>query len=240
MSKSDKDIESRTVANPPLQQSSFVFFPEEKMIRKKILEHPELSIRAASAALEDQKKKLERQTAFLLSAYALGAQTGTELSALAASFTQKLPKSVFGVGEGGNFLLPLDLLFERVKACEMRLDRLILELDPFWQPDRFDPARFAFLETILPQANLQKEAEAVGAKGETIRTGARTLSERIGIFCQTAVEPFFQKAAEAADLEENGANMRFGKLGALCGELQNAAAQFARECTAKAGEFRKF
>ena len=43
-----------------------------------------------------------------------------------------------------------------------------------------------------------------------------------------------------ADLEKNGANMRFGKLGALCGELQNAAAQFARECTAKAGEFRKF
>lgn len=240
MSKSDKDLESRTVANPLLQQSSFVFFPEEKTIRKKILEDPERSIQAASSALEAQTAKLERQTAFLRAAYSAGAQTGQTLSALAVAFAQKLPQSVFGVGEGGDFLLPLDLLFEKIKACETKLDSLILDLDPFWQPDRFDPARFALLEALLPQANLQNKAAAAGAQGEAIRASAQGFSERIGAFCQTVIEPFFQKAAEAADWEGNGAGMRFGKLRALCGELQSAAAQFARECTAKSGELPDF
>lgn len=235
MSKSDKDLESRTVANSPLQQSSFVFFPEEETIRKTILEDPTRSIEAAKAALEGQREKLNLRRSYLRDIYARAAQAASALSGLAATFAQKLPQSVFGVGNGEDFIIPLDFLFEQIKEQENELDLLLLDLDPFWQPDPFDPARFAFLDSVLPQANLAKEAAETGARGEAILSGARAFSERIGLFCRDVIEPFFVKAEQAADVEHDGAGMRFGKLGALCGELQSAADRFAKECKETSG-----
>ncbi len=229
MSKSDKDLESRTVAKTPLQQSSFVFFPEEETIRKQLLKDPALTLQAAKTALENQQKKTEEQRTFVVACYRAAAKAAEDLSAAAKSFAQKLPQSVFGVGNGAEFLLPLDLLFERMRAGEVLFDRLILRLDPFWQPDRFDPARFAVLESVLPQANMAQKAEQAAKRGETVATAAKGLSESIESFLQTVVGPFTAQAAEAADLAHDGSNMRFGKLCALCGELQSAAARLKRE-----------
>ncbi len=229
MSKSDKDLESRTVAKSPLQQSSFVFFPEEEKIRKELLKNPELTLQAANNALADQQKKVEKRKAFLQGCYQTAQQTAQALSAAAVSFAQKLPQSVFGVGDGSAFLLPLDLLFEKMRAAECVFDELILKLDPFWQPDQFDPSRFAFLESILPQANVANQAERLGQNGNRVQNCAREFSEQIDSFLSTVIQPFVTKAASAADLDGEGANMRFGKLCALCGEWQSAAARFAGE-----------
>ena len=229
MSKSDKDLESRTVANSPLQQSSFVFFPEEEKIRKKLLQNPDLTLQAAKNALEEQQKKVEKQTAFVAGCCQAAAKAAQELSLFAKSFAQKLPQSVFGIGNGEEFLLPLDLLFERIRVAEAKLNRLILGLDPFWQPDLFDASRFAFLDAVLPQANTKEKAEKAEQGGRTVRSAAQTLSGQIDAFLSTAVQPFFQKAGEAADLQKDGAGMRFAKLCALCGELQSAAGRFAGE-----------
>ena len=229
MSRSDKDPESRTVANSPLQQSSFVFFPEEETIRKQLLKDPDLTLQAAGKALEDQQKKIEERKTFVKTCFQAAAKAAKDLSDAAISFAQTLPQSLFGVGEGEAFLLPLDRLFERMRAGEVVFDRLILRLDPFWQPDAFDLSRFAFLESVLPQANMAKKAEQVAKKGETIQTAAKELSRGIDLFLQTVVRPFVNRAAEAADLENNGNQMRFGKLCTLCGELESAAERFAKE-----------
>ena len=229
MSKSDKDLESRTVAKSPLQQSSFVFFPEEEKIRKELLKNPELTLQAANNALVDQQKKIEKWKTFLQGCYQTAQKTVKALSAAAVSFAQKLPQSVFGVGDGNAFLIPLDFLFEKTRAAEYVFNELILKLDPFWQPDRFDPSRFAFLESIMPQANVADQAKRIGKNGDRVQNCARNLSEQIDSFLSTVIHPFVTQAASAADLDGDGANMRFGKLCALCGELQSAAARFAEE-----------
>lgn len=229
MSKSDKDLESRTVANSPLQQSSFVFFPEEKTIREQLLKEPERTLQAAETALAAQIQKLEKRKTVFADCCWAAAKTAEELSAAAKSFAQTLPQSVFGVGNGEAFLLPLDRLFERVRFAEAELDRLILKLDFLLQPDRFDPSRFSFLESVLPQANIANRAEETGKNGEALFALAKELFRRIESFLTTVIEPFAAQAAEAADLANDGKAMRFGKLCALCGELQSAAAVFILE-----------
>ena len=229
MSKFDKGSKDRTVANTPLQQSSFVFFPEEETIRRKMLENPEEFLLGAENALEAKEKKIETEAHFLKACCQTAAKAAKDLSALAGTFSQKLPQSVFGVGDGSDLLIPLDSFFETLGEYESGFEKLLLKLDRFWQPEKFDPARFAFFESVVPKANVAEKAKLLGAQGEAIRRGARALSERIDAFCQTVIKPFFAKAGEAADLNGEGRNMRFGRLRALCGELQSAADRFARD-----------
>lgn len=239
MSKFDKNFESRTVANPPLQQSSFVFFPEEEEICKRMLQNPELFCRGAKDALAAQGKKLGQRRRFLRACLETSAKGVRQIAVFANDFAKTLPKSVFGVGNGEAYLLPLGILFEQMKDYENGLNKVIVKLDRLCQPDPFDPARFALLESVIPEANVKTRAEKAAGEAETIYREAMALSREIESFCQTVIEAFFSKAGDAADLEHDAANMRFGKLSALCAELENAAARFAGTWETRANDSKK-
>ncbi|MBE6530125.1 MAG: hypothetical protein E7680_05985 [Ruminococcaceae bacterium] len=229
MSKSDKDLESRTVANSSLQQSSFVFFPEEEKIRRQLLQNPKQTLQAAEEALLKQAKKIADWKLCLAECFKIAVAATEKLAPEAKSFAENLPQSVFGVGNGTEFLLPLDRLFECVRTTEAVLDGVILKLDPFLLPDLFDPSRFAFLESVLPQTKIATRAEEIGAKGKMICAAAKDFSARIEVFLSTVIQPFVMQAAKAANVDHDGNNMRFGTLCALCGELQSAAGVFTIE-----------
>ena len=206
-------------------------------MRRQMLRDPAPFLQAAQNALAGQQKKVRERAAFLQACYRTCAKAAIDLCDLAGAFAQKLPQSVFGVGNGSEFLLPLDGFFEKLRAYETGFDRLILKLDPFWQPDPFEPSRYRFLESVLPEANMAKEAEKVGAKGEAICRGAQALSEGIEALCQTVIESFFTQMGEAAGLNGNGDTMRFGRMRALCGELQSAVVRFAKTCETELAKF---
>ena len=233
MSKFDKHFESRTVANSPLQQSSFVFYPEEELLRRAIAASPQTVREEAFAALDRRQGETDREERFVRVRAKRCAGCAETLAEDAANFAKTLPQSLFGNGNGEAFILPLGLFFERVETTKKMLCGTVPELDRFWEPLPFDPHRFRFVAEILNDAALATQTDELVRRAETNRKRAQTLSERIGDFCEKVIGEFYNRAGTAADMEHNGARLRFGALAGLCGELRNAALAFAAQCREK-------
>lgn len=231
MSKSDNDRESRTVANSPLQQSSFVFFPEEEAVRRMILQAPETFRREAYAALDVQKKRLNGRKAQLAKAGKEVAGAAEEIGNEAIRFANRLPQSLFGTVNGSEWILDIGILFDRINAKSNAMARLTVSLESWREPDGFDPDRFLFAANVLNDPAVAKETEEVRQETEAVRAAAVGFAEKILTFCET-VNRFFGQVAQAADLEHDCERARFGTVRSLCGELRHTAELFAKECRA--------
>lgn len=230
MSKFDEHFESGTVANQPLQQPAFAFYPEEALLQRAIAAAPDVVRKEAFSALDRRSGRLKGEEHFLRVCAERCAAVAEDLATDAADFAKKLPQSLFGAGNGSDFVLPIGLFFERVKARETVLRTILLDLDRFWEPDPFDPHRFSFAGEILSDRTLIEAIGALSARIDESRKRAQAFSERIGVFCETVTGTFFERAASISDLDHNGAGMRFGALAGLCGELRHAAQSFAAQC----------
>ncbi len=230
MSRFDENPESRTVANSPLQQSSFVFFPEEGSIRRMIETHPDVFRDTADRALNEQDEKNQSDAGFLRARQTACAGYATELAKDAGQFAGSLPQTLFGTGDGAAYLLPVGLFFERVEQRKRRWGDILTDLDRFWETDGFDPHRFLFAAEVLRDPALAGRIRDVAERRDVIRGEAQRLSKEIGDFTETVIDAFFQRAGQAVDLNGSGAGMRFGTLIKLCGELRHAAESFAKRC----------
>lgn len=233
MSKFDKHFGSRTVANSPLQQSSFVFYPEEELLQKAIAAAPETVRRETLAAIGRRQGETDREERFVRVRARRCAECAEKIAEEAEAFAKTLPQSLFGVGNGEEFILPAGLFFERVETAKKVLCGIVPELDRFWGPLPFDPHRLRFVAETLRDGVLTKQTDELVERIEANRKRAQTLSEEIGDFCEKVIEVFFERAGTAADTEHNGERMRFGTLAGLCGELKYAAQTFAAKCRKK-------
>lgn len=230
MSRSGNDRTSRTVANSPLQQSSFVFLPEEEAARREILKAPEVFRAEARRGLDLRREEAKGERAALAKVAETAARAAGEIGSAAVAFAGDLPQTVFGGADGSAFVLPFGILFERVREQQNVLGSLLLRLDAARAPGWFDPDRFLFVAETLGDGELRTATERARAEDDAIMAVIDRLSDGIGTFCETAVGAFYGKAADVFDLEHDGANARFGALRALCGELRHAAEQFAGKC----------
>ncbi len=233
MSKSDNDRESRTVANSPLQQSSFVFFPEEEAVRRMILQAPETFRREAYAALGVQKKRLNGRKAQLAKAGKEVAGAAEQIGSDAINFANRLPQSLFGTVNGSEWIIDIGVLFDRINAKSSAMERLSVCLESWREPDGFDPDRFLFAANVLNDPAIAEATESVRQETEAVRTAAVGFGEKIASFCET-VNRFFGQVEQAADLEHDCERARFGTVRSLCGELRHTAERFAKECRATA------
>ena len=233
MSKFDEHFESRAVANSSLQQSSFVFFPEEELLRRAVETAPETIREEAFLKLDRHRGDIEREERFVRKILRRCAATADVLASDAEDFAQTLPKSLFGAGGGDAFMLPLGLLFEQIQEKSRVFSEALLDLDIFWTAVPVDFHYFLFLAELLPDEELKEETDDLSRRLENNRIRAQRLSERIGNFRETVIDAFFDRAGKAADLDHNGAGMRFGALAGLCGELRYAAQTFSAQCREK-------
>lgn len=233
MSKFDEHFESRTGANSPLQQSSFVFFPEEELLRRAVAASPETIREEAFLKLDRHRGNLEQEERFVRKVVRRCVAIAETLASDAEQFAQTLPQSLFGAGGGDAFMLPLGLFFEQIQERSRVLSECLLDLDVFWTSVPVDFHYFLFLAELLPDEKLKEETDDLSRRFESNRIRAQRLSERIGTFRETVIDLFFERAGAASDLEHNGAGMRFGVLAGLCGELRYAAQTFAAQCREK-------
>ena len=233
MSKFDEHFESRTGANSPLQQSSFVFFPEEELLRRAVAASPETIREEAFLKLDRHRGNLEREERFVRKIARRSATTAEALADDAERFAQTLPQSLFGAGGGDAFMLPLGLFFEQIQERSRALSECLLDLDVFWTTAPVDFHYFLFLADLLSDEKLKDETRDLSVRFASNRTRAQELSKCLGIFRETVIEQFFERAGKIADLEHQGAGMRFGALAGLCGELRYAAQNFAVQCREK-------
>ena len=233
MSKFDEHFESRTGANSPLQQSSFVFFPEEELLRRAVAVSPETVREEAFLKLDRHRGDLEQEERYVRKVVRRCAAAADALAEDAERFAQTLPQSLFGAGDGSAFMLPLGLFFEQIEERSRDLGDALLDLDAFWTTAPVDFHYFLFLAGLLSDEKMKDETNDLSARFENNRARAQRLSERIGNFREAVIDLFFERAGAASDLEHNGAGMRFGALARLCGELRYAAQTFAAQCREK-------
>ncbi len=218
------------MANSPLQQSSFVFFPEEERLRRNIAANPEGFRAAAGKLLAEQNEAIAGREARLRVYAATCAEIADGVGKRMETFAQTLPQSLFGSGDGGAFILPLGMLFEWLNERKTALGNVLLAISTFWEEERFQTHRVETVAAVLGDEALMGEVAAAQNRQAAFFARAETLSARVAEFSEAVIGAFFTGAAEAADLDRNGRQMRFGAIAKLCGEARHAAETFSAQC----------
>lgn len=218
------------MANSPLQQSSFVFFPEEERLRANIAANPEGFRAAAKKLLAEQKEAVAAREARLRVYAATCAEIADGVGKRMETFAQTLPQSLFGSGDGGAFILPLGMLFEWLNERKTALGNVLLALSAFWETERFPTHRVETVAAVLGDETLMEEVVAAQNRRAAFFARAERLSARTAEFSESVIGSFFTEAEAAADLGNNGRQMRFGAMAKLCGEARHAAEIFSAQC----------
>ena len=101
-------------------------------------------------------------------------------------------------------MLPLGLFFEQIQERSHTLSDALLDLDVFWTTAPVDFHYFLFLADLLSDEKLKDETRDLSVRFASNRTRAQELSKCLGIFRETVIEQFFERAGKIADLEHQG------------------------------------